>query len=68
MINTGMVIRKLPYAIHRFTAHATPHTPKRRTPVNETDRAPIEDTRFGAITVRQDGQDRLEVDGAAIPA
>ncbi|MFD5412121.1 hypothetical protein [Streptomyces nojiriensis] len=35
--------------------------------MNETYRAPIEDTRFGAITVRQDGQDRLEVDGEAIP-
>lgn len=34
---------------------------------DETDRAPIEDTRFGAITVRQDGQDRIEVDGEAIP-
>ncbi|MEV7562306.1 hypothetical protein [Streptomyces sp. NPDC089795] len=32
-----------------------------------TDRAPTEDTRFGAITVRQDGQDRVEVDGEAIP-
>ncbi|WP_329389289.1 hypothetical protein OG625_35780 [Streptomyces sp. NBC_01351] len=29
--------------------------------------APIEDTRFGAITVRQDGQDRIEVAGEAIP-
>ncbi|MFG2989547.1 hypothetical protein ACGFZK_09720 [Streptomyces sp. NPDC048257] len=35
--------------------------------MNEIDRAPIEDTRFGAITVRQTGQDRLEVDGDAIP-
>ncbi|MFF4389246.1 MULTISPECIES: hypothetical protein [unclassified Streptomyces] len=35
--------------------------------MNETDRAPIEDVLFGAITVRQDGQDRLEVDGEAIP-
>ncbi|MFD0124810.1 hypothetical protein [Streptomyces virginiae] len=34
---------------------------------DETDRAPIEDTRFGAITVRQGGQDRIEVDGEAIP-
>ncbi|MFF4421107.1 hypothetical protein ACFY04_10020 [Streptomyces sp. NPDC001549] len=35
--------------------------------MNETDPAPIEDTHFGAITVRQDGQDRLEVDGETIP-
>lgn len=35
--------------------------------MNETDRAPIEDTRFGAITVRQDGQDLIEVQGEAIP-
>ncbi|MFD3873258.1 hypothetical protein [Streptomyces sp. NPDC058623] len=31
------------------------------------DRAPIDDTRFGAVTVRQDGQDRIEVAGDAIP-
>lgn len=28
---------------------------------------PIHDTRFGYITVRQDGQDRLEVEGESIP-
>ncbi len=31
------------------------------------DRAPIQDTRFGGVTVRQDGQDRLEVEGESIP-
>ncbi|MFJ4863553.1 hypothetical protein [Streptomyces sp. NPDC088748] len=35
--------------------------------MNEIDRAPIEDTYFGAITVRLNGQDRIEVDGEAIP-
>ncbi|MFI7357856.1 hypothetical protein ACIBTP_28530 [Streptomyces avidinii] len=35
--------------------------------MNQIDRAPIEDTHFGAITVRLSGQDRLEVDGEAIP-
>ncbi|MGW0391259.1 hypothetical protein ACWDYJ_10210 [Streptomyces sp. NPDC003042] len=31
------------------------------------DRRPVVDTHFGAITVRQDGQDRIEVDGEGIP-
>ncbi|MFF4319413.1 hypothetical protein [Streptomyces sp. NPDC001568] len=31
------------------------------------DRAPIGDTRFGAVTVRQDGQERIEVAGDGIP-
>ncbi|MGP3683627.1 hypothetical protein ACTVZO_02775 [Streptomyces sp. IBSNAI002] len=35
--------------------------------MNEADRAPIEDTRFGGITVRQDGQNRIEVAGEGIP-
>ncbi|MFJ3516974.1 hypothetical protein [Streptomyces sp. NPDC090131] len=35
--------------------------------MNEKERAPIEDTHFGAVTVRQDGQDRIAVDGEAIP-
>ncbi|MFD8980132.1 hypothetical protein [Streptomyces sp. NPDC059564] len=37
--------------------------------MNDSDRnpTPIEDTRFGGITVRQDGQDRLEVEGEGIP-
>ncbi|MET8749285.1 hypothetical protein ABZW32_04270 [Streptomyces sp. NPDC004667] len=37
--------------------------------MNDPDRiqTPIEDTRFGGITVRQDGQDRLEVEGEGIP-
>ncbi|MEU9256807.1 hypothetical protein AB0D66_34425 [Streptomyces sp. NPDC048270] len=34
---------------------------------DDVDRAPIEDTRFGGITVRQDGQERLQVEGEAIP-
>ncbi|MFK0258328.1 hypothetical protein [Streptomyces sp. NPDC090445] len=37
--------------------------------MSDSDRnpTPIEDTRFGGITVHQDGQDRLEVDGEGIP-
>ncbi|NUK00555.1 hypothetical protein [Streptomyces lunaelactis] len=35
--------------------------------MNDADRTPIEDTRFGEITVRQDCQDRLEVEGEGIP-
>lgn len=35
--------------------------------VNDVEREPIEDTRFGGITVRQDGRDRLEVHGEAVP-
>ncbi|WP_405710824.1 hypothetical protein OG264_18625 [Streptomyces xanthophaeus] len=35
--------------------------------MNDLDRTPVEDTRFGAISVRQEGQDRLEVDGERIP-
>ncbi|MGW6983024.1 hypothetical protein ACWGE1_26925 [Streptomyces sp. NPDC054932] len=35
--------------------------------MTDIDRAPIDDTHFGAITVRQHGQDRLEVAGEAIP-
>ncbi|MEU9004135.1 hypothetical protein [Streptomyces sp. NPDC048551] len=31
------------------------------------DRSPLEDARFGAITVRQEGQERLEVEGEGIP-
>ncbi|WP_371677832.1 hypothetical protein [Streptomyces sp. NBC_01276] len=30
-------------------------------------RTPIEDTRFGVITVRQEGQDRVEVRGEGVP-
>ncbi|MFE0600778.1 hypothetical protein ACFW2T_26295 [Streptomyces sp. NPDC058892] len=38
--------------------------------MNDADRnpPPIEDTRFGGITVHQDGQLRLEVDGEGIPS
>ncbi|WP_374774979.1 hypothetical protein OG756_20740 [Streptomyces sp. NBC_01310] len=35
--------------------------------MNDSDRTPIEDTRFGEITVRQDGQNALEVEGEGIP-
>ncbi|MER5870023.1 hypothetical protein [Streptomyces sp. NPDC002044] len=35
--------------------------------MNDPDRTPIEDTRFGEITVRQDGQLSLQVEGEAIP-
>ncbi|MET9320757.1 hypothetical protein ABZX75_11305 [Streptomyces sp. NPDC003038] len=35
--------------------------------MNDSDRTPIEDTRFGGITIRQDGQDRIEVEGEGIP-
>ncbi|MFH8891916.1 hypothetical protein ACWGHM_27065 [Streptomyces sp. NPDC054904] len=35
--------------------------------VNDMDRAPIDDTLFGGVTVRQDGQDRIEVGGEGIP-
>ncbi|MCX5195979.1 hypothetical protein OOK31_19125 [Streptomyces sp. NBC_00249] len=42
-------------------ADGTPEPAEDRTPV------PIEDTRFGAVTVHQEGQDRLEVVGEGIP-
>lgn len=35
--------------------------------MNDKDQAPIKDTHFGAITVRHDGQDRVDVDGETIP-
>ncbi|MCX4692458.1 hypothetical protein [Streptomyces sp. NBC_01408] len=35
--------------------------------MNDPDRTPVEDTRFGGITVRQEGQDRIEVHGERIP-
>ncbi|MFD3699415.1 hypothetical protein ACFWUZ_25320 [Streptomyces sp. NPDC058646] len=35
--------------------------------MNDPDRTPVEDTRFGGITVRQEGQARIEVDGGGIP-
>lgn len=35
--------------------------------MNDSDRTPIEDTRFGAIIVRQDGQEAVQVEGEGIP-
>ena len=35
--------------------------------MDDTDRTPIKDTLFGEIMVRQEGQERLEVDGEGIP-
>ncbi|MFD3938474.1 hypothetical protein ACFWSF_05215 [Streptomyces sp. NPDC058611] len=35
--------------------------------MNDSSRTPIEDTHFGAIIVRQDGQEALQVEGEGIP-